>query len=162
MIALRVATPCIAHKQKMEAVFAGATGARMVLKLSLAIGPGHRAPTLVQFFYERIMRGEAFEVWTLEFRYAIDSSNVFRIAGYCIGGSSFWGRRINVALRPLPVPQFVHEMEPNIEKSVVRRLLDKAQHYEISCPVVAGAAAQLNLDISELFLRQVLQKYFES
>ena len=45
-------TPYVRHKLEMEELLANSAGSWMVLRLPLAIGPGHRGPTLAQYLYE--------------------------------------------------------------------------------------------------------------
>ena len=127
---------------------------------ALAIGPGHRGPTLAQFLYERISRGEPFEVWAHATRYPIDVVDAFRIASRFVEDPSMWNRRINVALRAFPVLDFVHIMERIVGKAAVYTLVPKGRHYEVSCPEVAAVAKGLNLDFSDRYLDRVLRSYF--
>ena len=59
----RCDTPYVRHKLAMEELIAASPNPWMTLRLPLAIGPGHRGNTLANFLYERIVRGESFDVW---------------------------------------------------------------------------------------------------
>ena len=155
-------TSYVVHKREMESLLVGSRSPWMVLRLPLAIGPGHRGPTLAQFLYERISRGEHFEVWANATRYPIDVADVFRIAPHFINDAAMWNRRISVALRAFPVPEFVRVMERIVGKSAVCELVPKGRHYEVACPEVSAIATDLNLDLSDQYLERVLLKYFGS
>lgn len=155
-------TPYVIHKLEMESLLEVSPGPWMVMRLPLAIGPGHRGAALAQFLYERISRGEPFEVWTHAARYPIDVADVFRITSRLVDDPSMWHRRINVALRAFPVLEFVHIMERIVGKRAVCTLVPKGRHYEVSCPEVAAVAADLNLDFSDRYLERVLRRYFAS
>ena len=153
-------TPYVRHKLEMEELLANSAGSWMVLRLPLAIGPGHRGPTLAQYLYERISRGEPFDIWAKTTRYPIDVIDVFSIASRFIADRSLWNRRINVAFRAFPILDFVRAMEQIVGKSANCTLVQKGQPYEISCPEVSTLAGQLDLDFSDQYLHKVLARYF--
>lgn len=156
----RARTPYVAHKLQMESLLEQWAGPWLVLRLPLAIGPGHRGRTLATFLYERIKRGERFEVWQHATRYPIDVVDVLRVGSRFVGSRAFWNRRINIALRAFPVLEFVRVMESILGKRAVYDLVPKGQHYTIHCPEVAALASELKLDLSERYLDAVLRKYF--
>lgn len=156
----RRATPYVAHKLEMEAVLERSGSPWMVLRLPLAVGPGRRGRTLVPFLYERISRGEPFEVWEHATRYPIDVADVLRIARRLIAEGSLWYRRINVALRAYPVLEFVRAMEGILGKSASYCLVPRGEHYAIDCPQINRLGTELGLDYSDRYLLQVLRKYY--
>jgi GT2 family glycosyltransferase len=153
-------TPYVRHKLEMESLLAGFAQPWMVLRLPLALGPEHRSPTLGNFLYERISRGEAFEVWAGSTRYPIDVQDVLRIAARLIPDRSKWNRTIDVALRPFGILEFVQAMERITGKRARYTVQQKGTHYEVDCPEVARLAEELQLDLSEGYLERVLRKYF--
>ncbi|MEX2150260.1 MAG: NAD-dependent epimerase/dehydratase family protein [Steroidobacteraceae bacterium] len=153
-------TPYVAHKLEMEAFLERLASPWMVLRLPLAIGPGRRGRTLAPYLYERISRGEPFEVWENATRYPIDVVDALRIARRLIDVPAYWNRRINVALRAFPVPEFVRVMESIVGQPAVCRRVPKGRHYVIDCPEVRGLDSELALDYTERYLERVLRKYF--
>lgn len=153
-------TPYVAHKLMMESLLERHGAPWIVLRLPLAIGPGRRGHTLAPYLYERITRGESFEVWEHSTRYPVDVADVLRIARRIIDVSANWNRRINVALRPFPVPEFVRIMESIVGKPAVYTRVPRGRHYAIDCPEVRALARELELDYSERYLERVLRKYF--
>jgi nucleoside-diphosphate-sugar epimerase len=153
-------TPYVRHKLAMEELISTAPNPWMVLRLPLAIGPGHRGNTLANYLYERIQRGEPFDVWAGATRYPIDVEDSFRIASRLLADRALWRRRINVALRPYRIMAFVDILERIMEKRANYSLLQKGRSYEIDCPEVAKVAPELQLDMSEGYLEKVLRKYF--
>lgn len=156
----RCDTPYVRHKVHMEALLEEAGAPWMVLRVALAIGPMHRSRTLAQFLYEKISRGQPFQVWTHATRYPIDVADAFRIGSHFIGQKSFWNRRINVALRAFSIMDFVRSMERIVGKQARYEAVEKGKHYELSCPEVMALAQPLNLDFRESYLDLVLGKYF--
>jgi hypothetical protein len=156
----RRATPYVLHKLEMESLVMGSEHPWMVLRLPLAVGPEHRAPTLANYFYERILRGQAFEVWARSTRYPIDVEDAFRIASRLIADRSMWRHTINIALRAFPVIDFVHILEDITGKRAMYTLVQRGAHYELTCPEIAGLADELRLDRSDNYLERVLHKYF--
>jgi len=71
-----------------------------------------------------------------------------------------WNRRINVALRPFPVLDFVRAMEGIVGRKANYVLVRKGRPYGVDCPEVAGIAGGLSLDFSDRYLERVLRKYF--
>jgi hypothetical protein len=153
-------TPYVRHKLEMESLLARSPHPWLVLRLPLAIGPEHRSPTLANFLYQRVMRGEPFEVWARSSRYPIDVDDVLTIAKHLIHDRSNPNRIVDVALHPFPVLDFVRSMERITGKRAHYTLAQKGSHYEVNCPEVARLAKELNLDLSAGYLERVLRKYF--
>lgn len=153
-------TPYVRHKQEMESLLEASSGPWLVLRLPLALGPGHRGRTLGRFLHEHILNGKPFEVWAGSTRYPIDVEDVLRIAKRLISDQSNWNRRINVALRAFSVLDFVHVMETIAGKPARYTLLSKGQHYEVDCQEIIRLAGELQLDFSAGYLERVLRKYF--
>ena len=150
----------VAHKLAMESFLEHAGGPWMVLRLPLAIGPGHRGKALAQYLYERISRGEPFEVWEHATRHPIDVADVVKIARRFIADPAHWNCRINVALRAYPVLEFVRAMESIVGKPAHYRLLPKGRPYAIRCPELEGLSGALGLDADEGYLERLLRKYY--
>jgi nucleoside-diphosphate-sugar epimerase len=153
-------TPYAAHKLEMEAILEGFAAPWMVLRLPLAIGPGRHGRTLAPFLYERISRGERFEVWEHATRYPLDVEDALRVARLFVDERKLWNRRINVALRAFPVLEFVQVMQNIVGKPAVYDLVPRGRHYAIDCPEVDAAERELALDRSERYLDRVLRKYY--
>jgi nucleoside-diphosphate-sugar epimerase len=153
-------TPYVHHKLEMESLLARSPHPWLVLRLPLAIGPQDRSPTLANFLYQRVMRGEPFEVWARSTRYPIDVDDVLRIATRLIHDRSNANRVIDMALRPFSVLDFVHSMERITGKPARYTLVPIGSHYEVNSPEVAHLARELNLDLSAGYLERVLRKYF--
>jgi nucleoside-diphosphate-sugar epimerase len=153
-------TPYVLHKLEIELLLEQAGAPWMVLRLPLAIGPGHRGRALAQFLYDRVSRGEAFEVLQRATRYPIDVADVVRIARRFVADRAQWNRRINVALRAYPVIEFVRVMEAIVGKRARYHLVPKGRHYAVHCPELAAIARELNLESDEGYLERVLRKYF--
>jgi nucleoside-diphosphate-sugar epimerase len=156
----RRATAYVRHKLEMESLIAASPHPWLVLRLPLALGPGHRGRTLACYLRERIAGGEAFEVWTGSTRYPIDVEDVVRIAARLIGERSGWNRIVEVALRAYPVLDFVRAMERILGRKAQYKLVEKGAHYELRCPEVERLAGELGLDFSDHYLQKVLRKYF--
>lgn len=153
-------TPYVGHKVAMEELIAASPNPWMVLRLPLAIGSGHRGNALANYLYERIQRGEPFDVWAGATRYPVDVTDTFRIASRLLADRAFWRRRINFALRAYRVMDFVAILESIVAKRARYNLLHKGQPYEVRCPELASLAGELQLDMSEGYLEKVLRKYF--
>jgi glycosyltransferase involved in cell wall biosynthesis/nucleoside-diphosphate-sugar epimerase len=153
-------TPYVAHKLRMESILENAPGPWLVLRLPLAIGPGHRGRTLARFLHQRIVRQEPFQIWGGATRYPIDVEDVVRIARRLIGERSNWNRRINIALQSFPVHEFVRAMEAVTGMRANFTLLPKGHHYALECPEVVRLADDLQLDFSPGYLERVLRKYY--
>jgi nucleoside-diphosphate-sugar epimerase len=158
----RIDTPYVQHKLRTEALLAESRGDYLVLRLPLVIRPSERAKTLPSFLHARIRNGESFEVWSRAMRYPIDVDDVVRIAARFVDEPALINRRINVALRPYPVMDFVRIMERIVGREARVVLRDKGGTYEVSCPELQELHAKLQLDRSEQYLERVLRKYFAS
>ena len=149
------------HKLEMEAILARSDARWMVLRLPLAIGKGHRGPTLAQYLYERISRREQFEVWAGATRYPIDVDDVCRIAQRLLADSTMTNRVINIAFGAYKVLDFVHSMEKISGKRANFTMVHhKGRHYDIRCPEVENIADELKIDRRKDYLEKTLRKYF--
>ncbi|HWA38224.1 MAG TPA: NAD-dependent epimerase/dehydratase family protein [Burkholderiales bacterium] len=155
-------TPYVRHKLAMEALLAAAPGPWMVLRLPLAIGPGHRGNTLAKYLHEHIVRGEPFDIWSRSTRYPIDVADVVRVAERLVADRANWRRTINVALRRFAVLDFVRALESMTGKKARYHLVDKGAGYEVRCPEVERLAPELGLDYSDAYLERILRKYFNA
>ena len=153
-------SPYVRHKLAMESQLSAAPGPWLVLRLPLAIGPGHRGNTLAKFLHERIVRGEPFDVWTRATRYPIDVEDAHRIAGRFMEDASMWRRSINVALRAYPVLDFVRILEAIAGRKAQCRMVERGQRYALQCPEVDRLLPSLHLDMEANYLENVLRKYF--
>jgi UDP-2-acetamido-2,6-beta-L-arabino-hexul-4-ose reductase len=156
----RARTPYVAHKIEMESLLEKSGKPWMVLRVPLAIGPDRAGRTLAPFLFQRISRGERFEVWEHATRYPVDVADLLRIAQRFIATPAFRNRRINIALRAFPVPEFVRVMESIIGRPAQFDLVPKGKHYPVHCPEVEALAPELNLDLGEQYLERVLRKYY--
>ena len=156
----RRATPYVRHKLAMEALLAAGSAPWMVVRLPLAIGPVHRSPTLANFLYERIVRGEPFEVWSRSTRYPLDVEDAVRITTRFIADRTLWNRSMNVALRAFTVLDFVRILEAIAGKRANYALVERGAHYDVHCPELQRHGRELDLDFSAQYLERVLRKYF--
>ena len=156
----RAPTPYVAHKLRMESMLEEAGQPWLVLRVPLAIGPAHGGRTLAPYLYDRVRRGERFQVWQHATRYPVDVADVLRIGSRFIADHGLRHRRINIALRAYPVLDFVRVMESIVGRPAVYDLVPKGRHYAIHCPELAALASELQLDYSEAYLERVLRKYF--
>ncbi len=154
-------TPYVRHKLAMESMLMESPNPWMVLRLPLAIGPGHRGNTLANFLYDRIVRGEPFEVWAGATRYPVDVEDAFRIASRLVEDRTMWRHTINIALRAFRILDFVRVLEDIAGRPATYTLAQKGRHYEVHCPEIAHLVDQLQIDRSQAYLERVLRKYFK-
>lgn len=153
-------TPYVRHKLEMESLLKASPGPWLVLRLPLAIGPGHGGNTLANYLHDRIIQGRPFEVWAGSTRYPLDVEDAFRVASRLIADPSMRRRTINIALRAFSVLEFVRILEEITGRKALYTLVQRGHHYELQCPEVAGLADVLRLDRGEGYLHIVLRKYF--
>jgi nucleoside-diphosphate-sugar epimerase len=145
----------------MESMLSASGGSWLVLRIPLAIGRNPGSRTLAQFLHECIAHGKPFDVWEGAARFPVDVDDVFRIGSRFINDPALWNRRINVALRPFPVRDFVRVMEEIVGRKANYTLVRKGQRYQLDCPEVRQVAGELGLDLGERYLERVLRKYFD-
>lgn len=156
----RANTPYVKHKLAIETFLATSPGKWLVFRLPLVIGRGHRGATLAQFLYQKISKGEHFEIWAHATRYPLDVDDVLRIANEFIENLQFVNQRLNIALRSYPVIEFVRIMEDILGQKGRYLEVKKGTHQEISCPEMAQLAKKIPLDYSDSYLSRTLRKYF--
>ena len=153
-------TPYVKHKLAMESFLANSPGKWLVFRLPLVIGHGHRGATFAQFLYQKISKGESFEIWENATRYPIDIDDVLAVAREFIDHRQSFNQRINVVLRSYPAMEFVRIMEKIVGKQARYVRVDRGIHQEIFCPEVIQLAEKIKLDYSDSYLERILRKYF--
>ena len=153
-------TPYVKHKLAMESFLANSPGQWLIFRLPLVIGRGHRGASFAQFLFQKISRGESFEIWANATRYPIDVDDVLVVAREFIDGRQTFNQLINVALRSYPATEFVRIMEQIVGKKARYAKVDKGTHQEIFCPEVMQLAEEFHLDYSDGYLERILRKHF--
>jgi nucleoside-diphosphate-sugar epimerase len=154
-------TPYVRHKLAMEALLAASPSPWLILRVPLAVGPGHRGRTLAKFLDDAIRAGSEVEIWERSVRYPMDVADVVAIATRLIADPGTRNRIIEVAFDAYPVLDFVRVLERIAGKPARYRLVPKGGRYAIPVsPEVSRIAAQLGIDRGDAYLERLLGKYF--
>ena len=158
----RAGTAYVEHKNNIEKQLALWSMPFLTLRLPVVIGKTNLANTLPYFLYARIMSGECFDVWTHAIRYPIDIDDVLKISQTLIAAPTMHNQCINIALRPYPVLEIVHEMENITGRSANINKVDRGDFYEIERQLAISLAEQTGVYHGKDYLHRVLNKYFSN
>jgi hypothetical protein len=90
----------------------------------------------------------------------LDVDDAYRIASRLILDPAMRRRAVNIALRAYPVVDFVRILENITGKTATCKLVNKGQHYEVSCPELPLLLEELGISPRADYLEKVLRKYF--
>lgn len=155
-------SPYVMHKMSMEALVARSVKTYLILRLPQVVGKSNNPHTLVNYLYDRIMRGEHFVAWKNATRYLIDVTDVVHLTEHLIDHSTVRNTAINIASRPYAVPQIVAVLEKIAGRKAHCDYVDRGMHYHIDNTLTLQIASRLNVSFDDSYLESMLRKYYTS
>ncbi len=123
----------IGHKRRMEDLVRKYFEDHLILRLPNVVGRTPNPHTLCNFFRDRILSGETFNVQTNACRYLIDVEEVRSAWSPILSDGSFRRSTINVCFdRPAPLPELVRVMEHLLGKMAKATPVDAGSCYEVN------------------------------
>lgn len=154
------ATPYIAHKIRMETI-TRTHPSYLILRMPQVAGHTTNPHTLLNFLFDRISRGERFQVWTRARRNIIDIEDAVRIAAALAIGETARRECINVAnVSDALAPEIVDVMARVIGREPVCDRLDRGDDYPIDTTRTRAAMARSGVVFGAGYLERVIRKYY--
>lgn len=150
----------VLHKLKMEQIIAQLCPKYLILRLSNAVGKGGNPNLLINYMVRSVKNGETINVHTQATRNLIDTEDIRNIVIELIEKKDF-NKIINVAY---PENYSIIEILQIIEKffniKINLNLIKAGSGYNINIPDVESYFINNNLINKELYLCNILKKYY--
>lgn len=151
----------VLHKLKMEQIIAQLCPQYLVLRLSNAVGKGGNPNLLINYLVRSVKSGEAINIHTEATRNLIDTEDIRNIVLNLVEQKNF-NKIINVAY---PENYTIIEILQIIEKffniKTNLNLIKAGSGYNINIPDVESYFINNNLINKELYLCNILKKYYQ-
>ncbi len=153
-------SPYVLHKKAVETLIRQ-RGYAVILRLAQVVGPTKNPYVLTNYLFNRIDRGEPFQVWTHARRNLIDVEDVVRIADKIISDSTFDCITSNIASdAPVTSLELVKIFEAVLGKKAQHTLVDAGGFYDIEIQSCLSAARSLSIDLESNYATRCIQKYY--
>lgn len=155
-------SPYVTHKLALEGLIADRATNYLLVRASNVVGGPGNPHTILNFFVDRIRRGEPFILWQHATRNLIDLDEVYRVVTSCIAEPTTWNRTILVAnphsISPL---QLVQAIEAHIGRRARYELVDKGIPFVLPTNGVGTRLPPTDAHWQpERYLARLLQKYY--
>ena len=153
-------TPYVLHKLKMEGLISSAHSRHFIFRLPQVVGISANRTTLLNYFYDMIIKSEPFTVWKNANRNLIDVEDVVKIAGYIIDNQLCRNSVQNIAALHYPVLEIVQLLEKIAGVKGVYTLIDRGTPFDIDNSLTLKIADELKIIFDEGYLERTLRKYY--
>lgn len=148
------------HKLNMEHLVASDCEKYLIARISNAVGKGGNPNTLINFLVNSIREKKMIQTHIDASRNLIDVEDVVKIIMELIDKQQF-NQIINVAyLFNYSIIQIISIVEQFLGKNAELDLVKTGQSYSIDIPEVKDYFKKNNLQDKEIYLTQILKKYF--
>ena len=153
----------VQHKLELERLIAREARNYLLVRASNVVGGPGNPHTILNFFVERVRRGEPFTIWQHASRNLIDLDDVYRVVTHCITDSETWNKIILVAnphsVNPLAI---VEAIEIHTGQRARYELLDKGTPFSMPADSVSTLLQAVGTDWQpEQYMTRLLQKYYQ-
>ncbi len=150
------------HKLNMEHLIVAECGNYLIARVSNAVGKGGNQHTLINYLIRSIQARDEIKVHIDATRNLIDVHDIVQIVLQLLDFQKF-NRIVNVAyVRDYPILEIITIAEGFLNQKGNLNLEKKGQSYSIDIPDAINYFRLNNLLDSEDYLRQILEKYFQS
>ena len=150
------ATPYVQHKLAMEQL-AATHPQHLILRLPQIAGKTTNPHTLLNYLYERISRGECFELWNNAKRNIIDIDDVVKIASQVIDCATYRNITLTIANPDCyPIIDIVGAMERAVARHAIYRIVERGSKCMIDANTLVNCPS---VEFSRDYLTKVVDKY---
>ena len=158
----KTSSPYVNHKLAMEQLVATESARYLVVRVSNAVGKGGNKNTLINFLVDAIQENKKIQTHIDASRNLIDVEDVANVVLELIEKQKL-NRIINVAyLSNYSIIQIIAIVEKFLQKNANLELMKAGQSYSIDIPEVKNYFKRKNLQDKEVYLSQILTKYYGS
>lgn len=156
----RVNSAYVAHKKRMEELVSEYAANYHIFRLPIVVGKTNNS-TIVNYFYQKIINNEPFELWTKGSRNLIDCDDVFKIIDYILSERLFKNGILNVASPyTVSIKTIVEILENNLNKKAIFCTVAKGARYEIDISSIIPIMEHLNIVFGRNYAKTTIEKYF--
>ncbi|WP_265427504.1 NAD-dependent epimerase/dehydratase family protein [Chryseobacterium sp. YIM B08800] len=150
----------VLHKLKMEQLIKNSCNQFLILRVSNAVGNGGNPNLLMNYIVRAVKNNETINVHTKATRNLIDVDDIRNIT-FDILESRLLNRIVNVAyIRNYSVIEILEIVERFYNKKVSTNLIKSGSGYDINAPEIEQYFIENNQVNKEIYLYNILQKYF--
>ena len=154
------ASAYVNHKLAMEHIIATEAENYLIVRISNAVGKGGNKNTLINFLVNSIRGNKVIKTHIEASRNLIDVEDVVEIVLELIENQRF-NQIVNVAyLSNYPIIQIIQIIEAFLQQKAELELVKAGQSYSIDIPEVEDYFKRNQLQDKEVYLSQILKKYF--
>jgi len=152
----------VTHKLAMENMIKNFHSNFYIFRLSQVIGRTN-SPTIINYFYNRIINKEQFEIWKKSTRNLIDVDDVVKITQMIINKSIFKNNIINIASPYfIKIPYIIQTLEKILLIKAQYISLDKGISYNIDISDIKPIIKELDLKFDDYYLEKTIRKYYNN
>ena len=151
----------VKHKINMEALITQKAKSFTIFRLSNPVGFTTNNKTVLNFFIQNILTHQPFRVWKNASRNLIDIDEMYTICKYIISEKLFKNAVVNIANpKNYPVPDIIAAIEQHFITKGEYALIDKGYSPQINTSPIQPLFQQFNINFTDRYLTDLLQKYF--
>jgi nucleoside-diphosphate-sugar epimerase len=151
----------VLHKKVMEDLIKEKAGRYYIFRISNLAGHTNNPNTILNFFYNHIVKQSPFSLWVNTWRNLIDIDDAFMIMDYIIVKSFFKNSIINIAnTENYPVKAIVTAIEQALHLQADYTSIDKGHFFSIDTSAILPVVNQLKINFDENYLPGIINKYF--
>ena len=157
---VEIQRPYMQHKRRMEALVLASPNGRVV-RLSQVVGPGGNPNTLTNFISERILSGEAFQVWTHAERNLIDVDDVARLVAAMAEDWPADTRVVSIAATHcVAMPHLVETFERLLGQRGNWSPVDRGHGMVVDTRHAQAVARRVGIDLGNGYTERIIEKYY--
>jgi nucleoside-diphosphate-sugar epimerase len=152
----------VKHKLNMENLIQTLHPDFYIFRLSQVIGKTN-SPTIIHYFYNKIIAKESFEIWNKSTRNLIDVDDIVRIVQKIINESLMKNKIINIASpASVDVPYIVRTIENILKIEAQYASYDKGAPYSIDISPIKPIMEDLAIKFDDDYLEKTIRKYYDN
>ncbi len=150
----------VIHKLAMEKMIKNLHSNFYIFRLSQVVGRTN-SPTIINYFYNRIIAKEQFEIWEKSTRNLIDVDDIVKIIQMIINKSILKNNTINIASPYfVKIPYIIQILEKILLIKAEYISLDKGAFYNIDISDIKPVIKELDLRFDDYYLEKIIRKYY--
>lgn len=151
----------VVHKLKMETLISHSCQSYYIFRISQIVGHTN-SPTIINYFKNKILNHESFEVWKNSDRNLIAIEDVYKIVHYCIIINLFKNQITNIATPyNTNILEIIEMMEKLLSKKAMYSILEFGNHNEIDISKITPYLKNANVNFTETYTEDIIKIYLE-
>lgn len=151
----------IEHKLKIEQYIQSHATKFLIIRLSNVVGFTKNKHTVLNFFFQQILNNIPFTLWEKSYRNLIDIADVEKIVSYILQQDLFSNSILQIA-NPISTSslEIVKKIEHYLNKKAIYESIEKGTTFDIDLQLVEPVIKKLHLDFDNMYLDNLLKKYY--